>query len=62
MSGSKKIVVVVNYGCTRQGIKNSVYFTRNHIKADLYETLDKLSPVLAGIVTVIFCIMIIKGM
>ena len=31
-------------------------------KADLYETLDKLSPVLAGIVTVIFCIMIIKGM
>lgn len=31
-------------------------------KAELCETLDKLSPVLAGIVTVIFCIMIIKGM
>ena len=31
-------------------------------KAELCETLDKLSPVLAGIVTVIFCIMVIKGM
>lgn len=31
-------------------------------KADLCETLDKIAPALAGIVTVIFCIMIIKGM
>ena len=31
-------------------------------KADLCEMLDKLTTVLAGIVTVIFCIMIIKGM
>jgi len=31
-------------------------------KAELCELLDKLAPVLAGIVTVVFCIMIIKGM
>ena len=31
-------------------------------KAKLCATLDKLSPVLAGIATVIFCIIIIKGM
>ena len=31
-------------------------------KADLCELLDKLAPVLAGIVTILFCIMIIKGM